>query len=165
MERLLPLIIIGIIFSIINSAKNGKKTPPRQGAQARPGAAAPRPAQTARPQPPQARTTTPSPVLAPSDIMPEAVDEGDSRECEHGSVGGSMDIESHEGMSGEFEHAQTKVKTQVKTQVKVNVHTRESADTAAPAADRRRIDRQKLREAVVMAEILKRPSERRVGFR
>ncbi|MBR0463848.1 MAG: hypothetical protein IJJ23_05620 [Clostridia bacterium] len=180
MERILPLIIIGIIYSIVNAIKksNGQgkgsgapqtRQPAMRANAAQPAAPKVSPAPVSR-TPAPAAPAEPAPVardLPESDRMPAFVDEGDSRECEHGSVGGSMDIESHEGMKDGFEHATTKVKTQVKTQVKVNVKTRESDDAndRAPLKSARGVDRKKLMEAVVMAEVLKRPSERRFRYR
>ena len=68
--------------------------------------------------------------------------EGDSRECEHGSVGGSMAYEGHQ--EGREEKP---------------VMPPRPAATAAPAY-RPAMTAQEMRRAVVMAEVLKRPQER-----
>ena len=68
--------------------------------------------------------------------------EGVSRECEHGSLGGSMAYESHEGGS-RVQRAQTAYDRQTETSL------------YRPA-----MTAQEMRKAVVMAEILKRPQER-----
>lgn len=68
--------------------------------------------------------------------------EGDSRECEHGSIGGSMAYEAHQE-GGE----------------KKAVKPRPAA--AKPVSAYRPVmNAQEMRRAVVMAEILKRPQER-----
>lgn len=68
--------------------------------------------------------------------------EGDSRECEHGSLGGSMAYEGHQ----EGREAKPAVKPR---------------PAAAPsAAYQPRMSAQEMRRAVVMAEVLKRPQER-----
>lgn len=68
--------------------------------------------------------------------------EGDSRECEHGSIGGSMAYEGHQ-----------------EGREKKEVRPRPAAAPAA-AAYRPAMNAQEMRRAVVMAEILKRPQER-----
>jgi len=88
--------------------------------------------------------------LAPENSDPghEAVGmmaEGDSRECGHGSIGGSMAYEAHEEGG----------------RMKPNVRTPApgSAQKTEPAY-RPAMNAQEMRRAVVMAEILKRPPER-----
>ena len=68
--------------------------------------------------------------------------EGDSRECEHGSVGGSMAYEGHQ---------EGREKRESKPQ---------PAAATAASAYRPAMTAQEMRRAVVMAEILKRPQER-----
>ena len=68
--------------------------------------------------------------------------EGDSRECEHGSVGGSMAYEGHQ--EGREEKP---------------VQRPRPAETAS-LAYRPAMTAQEMRRAVVMAEVLKRPQER-----
>ena len=68
--------------------------------------------------------------------------EGDSRECEHGSLGGSMAYEGHQ--EGREE--------------KPVIRPRPAA--AQTAACQPRMSVQEMRRAVVMAEVLKRPQER-----
>ena len=176
---LIIMIVIGVISAKIGpaamkqqNAANRRGTPGPTGPDAATALKQPTPAPPVPHAPPE-----PAPaVLDSSDIMPASVADGDSRECDHGSVGGSMDITTHEGTGDTFEHAKQKVTTQVKTQVrtqvatqvKVNVDTPEQAGPAAPvrpAAPAARWDRARMREAVVMAEILKRPSQRGFGRR
>lgn len=73
-------------------------------------------------------------------IMPE----GDSRECEHGGVGGSMAYDSHQ-------------------EGKVSSEKKRREPAPQPETDtlyRPAMNAQEMRRAVVMAEILKRPQER-----
>ena len=70
--------------------------------------------------------------------------EGESRECEHGSVGGSMAYEAHQ------EGGEMKARPAA---APASAHKPVSA--FAPA-----MNAQEMRRAVVMAEILKRPQER-----
>lgn len=90
-----------------------------------------------------------APQPAPEDghgavsVMPE----GDSRACEHGSVGGSIAYESHEG--GRVAPEEIK---------------RLGRFVATEAEDARYepfMDARQMRQAIVVAEILKRPAERR----
>ncbi|MBQ8953934.1 MAG: hypothetical protein IJ048_07435, partial [Clostridia bacterium] len=131
-----------------------------------------RAAMPAQPQPPKA----PEPVLdmssaaAPdygmlddSDRARDDLAEGDSRECDHGSVGGSMDITTHMGTGDEFEHARQQVETRVKVNVKPSRTAQE--ETAATARAIPELSAEEMRRAIVMAEILKRPAERYAGRR
>lgn len=69
--------------------------------------------------------------------------EGDSRECEHGSVGGSMAYTSHsEGVTQKNEKKVIIPQTTVEPMVRPSMNAEE------------------MRRAVIMAEILKRPQER-----
>ena len=70
-----------------------------------------------------------------------AMAEGDSRECEHGSVGGSMAYESHQGGRITADRPLAK---------------REEPQAAVSPA----LTAEEMRRAVVMAEVLKRPQER-----
>ena len=70
------------------------------------------------------------------------MDEGSSRECEHGSLGGSMAYEGH----------------QEGREAKLAVRPRPAA--AQTPAFQPRMSAQEMRRAVVMAEVLKRPQER-----
>ena len=92
--------------------------------------------------------------------MPESIDEGDSRACDHGSVGGSMDITDHQGMGGEFVHAEQQVKTTVTTTVKPSRSDGEEASALREVGGIPQMSAAQMRQAVVMAEILKRPAER-----
>ena len=77
---------------------------------------------------------------------PAKMSEGDSRECEHGSVGGSMAYQGHQ----EGQAEQRKAKSA-------------AAAYDKPVSDspyRPAMNAQEMRQAVVMAEILKRPQER-----
>ena len=99
-------------------------------------------------------------ILDESDRARSDLTEGDSRECDHGSVGGSMDITSHMGLGEEFEHAETRVK--------VNVRPSQAAakeETKAATRPVAEMTAEQMRQAVIMAEILKRPSERFAGRR
>lgn len=77
---------------------------------------------------------------------PARMAEGDSRECEHGSIGGSMAYQEHqEGRSQKRKEKPA------------------SVGYDKPASDalyRPAMNAQEMRRAVVMAEILKRPQER-----
>ena len=69
--------------------------------------------------------------------------EGDSRECEHGSVGGSMAYEGHQ--EGSEERRDT---------------ARRPSEPNERAMYRPAMNAEEMRRAVVMAEILKRPQDR-----
>lgn len=71
--------------------------------------------------------------------------EGDSRECEHGSIGGSMAYESHQG--GRIMEERV-------------VRTAEAPAAKEGKTFRPAMNAEEMRRAVVMAEILKRPQER-----
>lgn len=88
---------------------------------------------------PAAQRELPKESTAPS--MQSAPDEGTSRQCEHGAVGGSIKEHAHEGAP------------------KAKRATDEPEQQAA-YRPRPRLDARELRRAVVMAEILKRPCER-----
>ena len=75
------------------------------------------------------------------------MNEGDSRECEHGSVGGSMAYGSHEG-------------GRPVSQIKPGRTIYDRKDEGVAAMYRPAMNAQEMRRAVVMAEILKRPQER-----
>ena len=192
------IFIIIVIWAIGSIGKRARKTKanepgrqisPNPAPPVRPGSPEPRKMEPAAaseiksaPQPVQAtapgqslRADQPA-VLDESDRARADLSEGASRECDHGSVGGSMDITSHAGMGDEFVHAsqqvktqvQTKVKTQVRTQVQTQVkaHVRDygansGADaSAAEGVSMAGLTAEQMRQAVVMAEILKRPDER-----
>lgn len=70
------------------------------------------------------------------------ISEGESRECEHGAVGGSMAYDSHEG-GRMIQDAPEQRSDEWET------------ETYRPA-----INAEEMRRAVIMAEILKRPQER-----
>ncbi len=74
--------------------------------------------------------------------------EGNSRECEHGSIGGSMAYESHQGGRTAPEE-EKRLGRFVETQAIDSLYM--------PTMNAR-----EMRRAVVMAEILKRPAERRL---
>lgn len=107
-------------------------------------------------------------VLDETDYAVSDLAEGESRECSHGSRGGSMDITEHTGMGEEFVHAEQQVKTTVTTTVATKVKTRvkasrgESAETDSASASGAMpaMSASQMRQAIVMAEILKRPAER-----
>ena len=160
------IIIIGIIVSISRAAqKNGEKRP-GQGNSQQPAKAperAPQPVTPPAPVPPpvpSASYAAPAEparaaVLDETDYARSDLSEGDSRECDHGSVGGSMDITTHQGQGDEYQHARQQVKVQVKAHVKPAAE--EKAPVIAPHA---RLTAEEMRRAVVMSEILKRPAER-----
>ena len=178
LSSIIPILIV--IFIISRLAGGAKKVQ-----NGRPGQRSAAPASGGRPASREAgRTvaTPPGPVKAqPLPVNPEPVEEeeeplygmlddsdrarddlseGDSRECDHGSVGGSMDITTHMGRGEEFEHAETRVK--------VNVRPSAAAakeETTAAARPIPEMSAEEMRQAVIMAEILKRPSERFAGRR
>ncbi len=90
--------------------------------------------------------------LPESDLAIPEQENGSSRECEHGSVGGSMDITTHEGGT-DFEHATVKVKAHVRPELR-----RDDENTVINTV--RRLNAEDMRRAVVVSEILKRPEER-----
>ena len=96
-------------------------------------------------------------MLDESDRARADLGEGESRECDHGSVGGSMDITSHAGMGEEFEHAQPLAKPNVKPAYAMAEDAALQSPTKLTAAQ--------MRQAVIWAEILRRPSERWQGGR
>ena len=85
-------------------------------------------------------------VLDDTDLARADLTEGDSRECDHGSVGGSMDITSHQGDVNEnVSHQRVAISWDDK-----------GAQLISPS----RISALDMQRAVVMAEILKSPRER-----
>lgn len=186
-EGLIAVIII--VVSLVASAKKAKtaskNVPGRKNAarpvstaQAKPAARPAAPVKSAQPaqpaaEPVQSAVPVQPQVLNESDYARADLDEGDSRECDHGSVGGSMDITSHAGMGDEFVHAQQMVKTTVATSVKTQVKVRRDdmppeepeaeeaqPDNAAIRSAAASMNAEQMRQAVIMAEIMKRPSER-----
>lgn len=110
-------------------------------------------------------------VLDESDQAPGEMQEGESRQCSHGTVGGSMESADHQGMGEDFVHARQQVETRVEptleTTVKPQVHVTGShapaqdAGESANGAPIPALTAEQMRQAVVMAEILKRPAEGR----
>ena len=108
--------------------------------------------------------------LDESDHAPTVLDEGESRSCDHGSLGGSMEVADHQGMGEKFVHAQQQVKTRVKTEVETRVKTQVHVNRKDVVGETQAVDEEEtpvaeltpeqMRRAVVMAEILKRPCER-----
>lgn len=156
MPRALIILVIALV-AILSNGKKKKKGTGRQtapGRQARPWPDAQRPdaekapVQAARPEPvapgkperPQAQVT---PKMPERERKKEGFGQGESRECAHGVVGGSLAGDAHEG---ELRHA-----------------VRRAPDThpVEPEPFRPRVNARELRRAVVMSEILKRPGERR----
>ena len=171
------IVIIGLIVAIVNAVNKGKtvkKNAPGQAARpqqpVRPISQSPnRPVAPAAPAKP---TVAPAqPTITPagmdfwkqiSDMLDDAEEEkpavkgheqvtdmpeGDSRECEHGSVGGSM---AYTSLQEGREAAQKKRAPDMQ---------RRQTETAS-ALYRPAMTAQEMRQAVVMAEILKRPQER-----
>lgn len=73
--------------------------------------------------------------------------EGDSRECGHGSIGGSMAYEAHDEGG--------RMTPNVRTPATSGVRAQQNEPAYRPA-----MNAQEMRRAVVMAEILKRPQDR-----
>ena len=155
--------VIAVIVRTINKAKKVKQNAP--GRTMAPSSPVPK-AYTERSVPGRTMTADPTDVSQPGNFWQqfgrvvqeeeqnrghEAVGrmaEGDSRECAHGSVGGSMAYKGH-------------------TEGGTDKKTGRSAQNAGekPGADvlyRPAMNAQEMRRAVVMAEILKRPQERMV---
>lgn len=175
--QILPiLIIIFIVSQLSKRTKQVKNNRPGQGARPTPGGtpvrdrAVRRPYMPAQPiaQPTVAPSYTPpqpepasepeqtdytAGMLDDSDRARTDLTEGDSRECDHGSLGGSMDITSHAGMGEEFEHAEQRAKPNVKPAYA-------AAEQAASLQSPTKLTAAQMRQAIVWAEILKRPSER-----
>ena len=177
LEGLLPIIIFIIIASLVSgrSKKIKVNRPGQGGAKPAPGDSTVRrpyaPAQPTvkpsyAPEQPAAEAAAPSSpadgysggILDETDRARTDLDEGDSRECDHGSVGGSMDITSHAGMGEEFEHARPQAKPNVKPAYA-------AAADSAPLQSAAKLTAAQMRQAVVWAEILRRPSERWQGGR
>jgi len=151
MEGIIAIIII--VISLITSANKAKKV--KQNA----------PGQSNAPQ------NVPQPVLqgdfwkqqaaqrvpAQGQQMQMNLPEGNSRECKHGSVGGSMPIKSHSEGTNE---------PRIRVQASLSGGTKEgSIHVQAPPAGQMEpvrpvMSAEEMRRAVVMAEILKRPQER-----
>jgi len=176
MEGLIIIIgIVFSIISAINKSKTVKKNAPGKaaapGKPAAPAASVPR--MRTEPIQPAVRPTIAPTVHPTAASQPESfwqqvskaigeelgaekpdrgheavgrMSEGDSRECDHGSVGGSMAYSGHqEGGTGKQEKKPARPAYQ------------------NPAADplyRPAMNAQEMRRAVVMAEILKRPQDR-----
>jgi len=174
-----PVLIILFAIShfvrgMVKQARSGR--PGQGGAGPAPGGgpagarAAQRPAGPGRPSPAPARPAQPETdsaayagaydgMLDESDRARTDLSEGESRECDHGSVGGSMDITSHAGMGEEYERAKPEVQPLVRTSAS---SARPAAEPdAMPADSITRMTAAQMRQAVIMAEILRRPSERR----
>ena len=169
MSGLIPFLIILFIFSQINRrSKQVRTNRPGQGGTAPASGADPKRERTSQAAGPGVRPAyVPAQPLVevphrPSDDggMIDESDrartdllEGESRECDHGSLGGSMDITSH--MGGDFEHAQTQVKVRVRPS-----RPAEPIEESRPMLSASKLNAAQMRQAVVMAEILRRPSER-----
>ncbi len=163
------LIILFILWLINRVAKNSKKIVKNAPAAA-PKAPQEKPVQSVKSARESAEAFDACGPLDESDRAPVDLTEGESRSCDHGSLGGSMEVADHQGMGEKYVHAQQKVKTRVKTEVaatvKTQVHvnrkdvvgeTQVEDDEEAPVAE---LTPEQMRRAVVMAEILKRPCER-----
>ena len=147
-EAALALIIIVVsgIFSAVQKSKKAQKKPARP----------PRPHPVRVPVKPEPfeeeSEESDTPEIPESDLAIPQQENGSSRECEHGSVGGSMDITTHEGGT-DFEHAKVRVKAHVRPELQ-----QEEDDTVI--GEVRRLDAKDMRRAVIVSEILKRPEER-----
>lgn len=163
------LIILFILWLINRVAKNSKKIVKNAPAAA-PKAPQEKPVQSIKSARESAEVFDACGPLDESDRAPVDLTEGESRSCDHGSLGGSMEVADHQGMGEKYVHAQQKVKTRVKTEVAATVKTqvrvsREDVvgethivdEGEAPVAE---LTPEQMRRAVVMAEILKRPCER-----
>lgn len=141
MPRALIILVIAIVAILSNSKK--KKKSRTAGRQTLPGRQ-PRPWPEAQP-PGAAEVPVQATQLEPSawEAREKGFGQGESRECEHGVVGGSIPGDIHEG---EEKHA---------------VRRAPEARPVKQEPLRPRMDARELRRAVVMSEILKRPSERR----
>lgn len=163
--------IIGIIIAIVNAInkssksvkKNapGQKRPPQQVRHETVKAPIP-PVQYTPPTPAQPTVMSDSDNFwkKVSDMLAEketgsdvqgheqvtSMPEGNSRECEHGSVGGSMAYGGHQG---------GRVTANIPARSKFEDSKAEDYSMYRPA-----MNAQEMRQAVVMAEILKRPQER-----
>ena len=153
MEGIIAIIIIVIsLITSANKAKQVKQNAPGQSAAPQNAPTQPVYPQSAPNRPVQtggfAKQVAPNRPVPIKTNLPAGhravgnMDEGISRECEHGSLGGSMAYESHEGGS-RVQRAQTAYDRQNETSL------------YRPA-----MTAQEMRKAVVMAEILKRPQER-----
>ncbi|MBQ2955842.1 MAG: hypothetical protein IJE08_05195 [Clostridia bacterium] len=176
MEGLIVIIgIIISIVNVINKSKKVRNNAPgRASAPQRPATSGTAvPAKRAEPPRPAAPVVKPT-VSAPAETQPTAfwegigdilkdelgaerlqkgheapgrMSEGDSRECEHGSIGGSMAYGGHQ--EGREKRTQQPAK---------NAYDRQNEHPSA--LYRPAMNAQEMRRAVVMAEILKRPQER-----
>ena len=157
MERIIIIIIFAAISLIVNASKKKTNGSGQRGAAQNGARPAPPQQQMNRPQPtPARRPAAPAPVKAApqpapavlddTDRMPDHLASGESRECDHGSVGGSMDITSHQGDVNEnVSHQRVAISWDDK-----------GAQLISPS----RISALDMQRAVVMAEILKSPRER-----
>ena len=163
------LIILFILWLINRVAKNSKKIVKNAPAAA-PKAPQEKPVQSVKSARESAEVFDACGPLDESDRAPVDLTEGESRSCDHGSLGGSMEVADHQGMGEKYVHAQQKVKTRVKTEVAATVKTQVRVnrkdvvgetqvedDEETPVAE---LTPEQMRRAVVMAEILKRPCER-----
>ena len=176
MQGIIFLIIV--IWAINRIAKARKKASrkaqnriePAMPQNAAPVQQAEQPAAPVKSAPESAKVLDMCGMLNESDKAPTALDEGNSRTCDHGSIGGSMEAADHQGMGEAFVHAQqqvqTRVKAEVETKVKTQIHVSRNDvvgethivdDEESPVAE---LTPEQMRRAVVMAEILKRPCER-----
>ena len=167
------LIILFILWLINRVAKNSKKIVKNAPAAA-PKAPQEKPVQSVKSARESAEVFDACGPLDESDRAPVDLTEGESRSCDHGSLGGSMEVADHQGMGEKYVHAQQKVKTRVKTEVGTKVETKVKTqvhvnrkdvvgetqavdEEETPVAE---LTPEQMRRAVVMAEILKRPCER-----
>ncbi len=149
MEGIIAIIIIVIsLITSANRAKQVKQNAPGQSTA--PQNVPPRPAQSMNPQTGsfarQVAPARPAPTKGNVPVGHRAVgniSEGASRECEHGSLGGSM------AYSGHTEGTERVKQTPAKP----------AAPTFEPL-QRPGMSAEEMRRAVIMAEILKRPQER-----
>lgn len=165
------VVILVIIFSVVNAiSKQAKQRPKRQPPNAPAKAEPPANMQTVANQKMEDSSraddetswqqVSMSELLGQAKAQPESVSakmqdghgvvknlsEGDSRACEHGSLGGSIAYDSHEG---------GRVAPQ-----EIKRLGRFVATEAVDALYEPSMDVRQMRQAVVMAEILKRPAER-----
>lgn len=163
------LIILFILWLINRVAKNSKKIVKNAPAAA-PKAPQEKPVQSVKSARESAEVFDACGPLDESDRAPVDLTEGESRSCDHGSLGGSMEVADHQGMGEKYVHAQQKVKTRVKTEVAATVKTQVHVNREDVVGETHIVDEgeapvaeltpEQMRRAVVMAEILKRPCER-----
>ncbi len=181
MNGFIVLIIIFILSQVFKGSKKVKTNRPGQPAKpaAAPGGAPSGERGVRRPYMPAQPVVKPTvqPIAEPAQaaFAPAAADaaaadglldesdrartdlvEGESRECDHGSLGGSMDITTHMGQGAEYERAQVQVKPS---------RSDETADAPAALVSITKLTAAQMRQAVIVSEILKRPAERMQGRR